>query len=127
MPASRKIKKIYYHKLIRDKVPDTMRNVPKEFAIRTLSRTEFRLELLRKVGEEASALPKLTKKEDIISEVGDVLDVLDEIRREYSIRPRELSLARLQAKKKKGGFQKRVFLIWSEKKKYKTNERRNRR
>lgn len=127
MPASRKIKKVYYHKLIRDRVPQTMQAKGKKFSVRTLTKAAFRRELLLKVGEEASALPALNTADAIASEMGDVLDVLDAIQKEFRISSVLLRKHRAQAMKRKGGFRKRVYLIWAQRDEYKTNERRSRR
>lgn len=121
------MKKVYYNKLIRDRVPVMMRAKGKKFSTRILSKAGFRRELLKKVGEEASALPKLKDIEEIASEMGDVLDVLDVIQKEFRISSTLLRKHRAAAMKKKGGFRKRVYLIWSQRDEYKTNERRNRR
>ena len=118
------MKRTYYRKLIRDKVPEKMRRLGKAFEVRTMARKEFRTELLKKVGEEASALPKLKKGKEIAPEIADVLDVLDEVRREFKIPAREIAKARKENEKKKGGFKKRVYLLWSQSDDYTTNERR---
>ncbi|PIV83738.1 MAG: hypothetical protein COW51_03305 [Candidatus Moranbacteria bacterium CG17_big_fil_post_rev_8_21_14_2_50_44_12] len=59
------MKKIFYQKLIRDKIPEKMTRVGAAFEIRHLGKKEFEKELLKKVGEEASGLPKAKKKEEI--------------------------------------------------------------
>jgi len=57
------MKKIFYQKLIRDKIPEKMTRVGAAFEIRHLGKKEFEKELLKKVGEEASGLPKAKKKD----------------------------------------------------------------
>lgn len=119
------IKKIHYHKLIRDRIPDVMRTNHARFKISTLNRKRFIKELLKKVGEEASALPALSKKSDITSELADTLDVIKAIQQTLKISDREVLTAQKTALKKKGWFNKRIFLSWAEDTGYRTNERRN--
>lgn len=115
----------YYNKLIRDKIPQIMGKKNVAYETKQLSLAEFRTELLKKVGEEASALPRLKSKEEITPELADTLDVIDEIKRTYKITDDEIKQAQAAAKRRKGGFKKRLFLFWSADNGYQTNERRN--
>lgn len=119
------MKRTYYRKLIRDKVPEKMRRMGKAFEVRTLTKKDFRTELLKKVGEEASALPRLRSATEIAPELADVLDVVSAILSEFKISQKTLAKAREENAKKKGGFKKRVYLVWSQSDDYTTNERRN--
>ena len=124
------MKKIYYNKLIRDRIPEKMTRAGAAYEVRKLGKKEFEKELLKKVGEEASGLLAVknrargrASKEDIIEELADVLDVAEEIRRHWKIK---LSCLRARQKEnalKKGGFKKRIYLVWSEDTGYRTNER----
>ncbi|MDP3964501.1 MAG: hypothetical protein Q8Q20_02455 [bacterium] len=119
-----KIVRIQYNKLIRDKVPDNIKTKGFDAKTRRLTLKEFKKELLKKVGEEASALPGLTRKSEIIDELADTIDVIEEILRTFKISKREIAVAQKKAMKKKGGFKKRIYLYWSEDSGYRTNERR---
>ncbi|MGB4076181.1 MAG: nucleoside triphosphate pyrophosphohydrolase [Minisyncoccia bacterium] len=117
--------KVHYNKLIRDKIPEKMDSVGAAYETRTLSEEEFEQALLRKVEEEASALPVATSREELIEELADVMDVIDEIKRLKSITNEEMTTAQIKTTGKKGGFKKRLFLLWSANDGYKTNENRN--
>ncbi|MFH0952453.1 MAG: nucleoside triphosphate pyrophosphohydrolase [Patescibacteria group bacterium] len=119
------MKRKYYNKLIRDKVPENMGRKDAAYETKKLNANEYRQELLKKVGEEASALPKCNNKEEIITELVDVEEVTDEIKRVFKITDNDLKEAREKGRRKKGGFKKRLFLFWSEDDGYQTNERRN--
>lgn len=119
------MRKIFYHKLIRDKIPDVMRKNGAAFKIKRLGKKAFVQALLTKVGEEASALPGQTKKSEIISELADTLDVIRAIQKVLKIPDREILKAQKAALKRKGWFDKKIFLFWSEDTGYRTNERRN--
>lgn len=117
------MKKRYYHKLIRDKVPVNMAAKGVAFRVRKLTTPEFRRELLKKVGEEASALPRLKKNTDIADELADTLDVIRAIQKTFGITNAQIRNAQKKAMNKKGGFNKRIYLYWSADSDYKTNER----
>jgi predicted house-cleaning noncanonical NTP pyrophosphatase (MazG superfamily) len=117
------MKRIYYNKLIRDKVPANMARKGVRFKVKTISGRTFKIELLKKVGEEASSLPQLTKRADITDELADTLDVINEIKRVFHITDAQIRAAQKKAFAKKGGFNKRVYLYWSEDTGYRTNER----
>ena len=95
------------------------------FMIKESIKPTFFKELLKKVGEEASALPGIRRKDELIKEIADVLDVIEEIKKAKKISTREITAAQKEAQKLKGGFKKRLFLVWSSDDEYKTNERTN--
>ena len=116
------MKKIYYNKLIRDKVPNTIKKRGSDLKSRKLKSKEFEKELLKKVYEEASGLLKVVNKKEVISELADVMDVIEEIKKLKKISTGEIKAQQKENQKKKGGFKKRLFLIWSSDDGYKTNE-----
>lgn len=118
------MKKIYYNKLIRDKIPERIEKSGGDFKIRKLKAKYFEKELIKKVGEEADGLLNVKTKKKLISELADVLDVIQEIKKFKGITNQQIKKARRESNKKKGGFKERLFLIWSSNTGYKTNERR---
>ena len=118
------MKKIFYRKLIRDRIPAKMDRVGAAYEIRRMGKNEFERELLKKVGEEASGLPNTKNKLEIIEELADILDVAEEVRKHWKIKPSCLRTKQKENALKKGGFRKKIFLVWSEDTGYKTNERR---
>ena len=52
------MKKIYYNKLIRDKIPEKIKKSGGDFKARKLKPKEFEKELIKKAGEEADGLRK---------------------------------------------------------------------
>jgi predicted house-cleaning noncanonical NTP pyrophosphatase (MazG superfamily) len=118
------MKKIFYRKLIRDRIPEKMDRVGAAYEIKKLNKIEFEKELLKKVEEEASGIPKAKNKKEIIEELADVLDVIKEIKRIKKIRPSDIKKAQKENTRKKGGFRKKIFLVWSEDTGYRTNEKR---
>lgn len=117
--------KVYYRKLIRDKIPERIKEAGAECETRVLADAEYVSALLAKAQEESSAFTTVKNREELIREMGDLLDVLDEIRRHYTITEEELHTVRTVEFERKGGFEKRLFLEWSSDDGYKTNEKRN--
>lgn len=118
------MKKIHYNKLIRDKIPEKIKNKGSDCRVRILEDEEFEQELLKKVGEEGSGLEAAESKQEIIEELADVLDVIDEIKKIKGITDVDIRAAQKKAYEKKGGFNEKIFLEWSSDDGYKTNERR---
>ena len=122
--TAKNIKKIHYNKLIRDGIPIIMDEKGVKYKISRLPKKRFKLELLKKIGEESSALPKLKNKKDIVNELADVIAVIDELKKIYKITDRDIKIELKNNYKKKRGFNKKLFLHWSQDTGYRTNERR---
>jgi len=116
------MEKIFYNKLIRDNIPDKMEKKGSAFEINTLGNEEFEEELIKKVEEEASGLQNSKSKEDFVAEIADIMDVVDEIKKIKNISNKEIKEKQKKNFEKKGGFDKKIFLVWSEKDDYKSNE-----
>ena len=118
------MRKIYYNKLIRDRVALGMKKRGVAFASRKLNQKEFEKALIRKVGEEAGGLGRAHSREELIDELADILNVIAEIRKLKKIKAGDLKKALRRNMETKGGFKKRIWLTWSADTGYKTNERR---
>lgn len=101
-----------------------MREAGAEFEVKKLGKQGFNQELIKKAEEEAGGMVSARNRKELIEEIGDVLDVIDEIKRLKKIKKSELDKARREAAKKKGGFKKKLFLVWSGDNGYRTNEKR---
>jgi len=117
------MKKIYYNKLIRDKIPEKIKKHGGDYKIKKLKGRGFELELLKKVGEEASGLLAAKTTKELVSELADVIDVIEEIKRLKKITNKQIKDAQKLNFEKKGGFTKKIFLFWSSDTGYKSNER----
>ena len=118
------IKKIYYHKLVRDKIPEIIKKSGGLAEFKKLTAKQFEKELLKKVGEESSALPGVKSRKELIDELADVTAVVDEVKKFKKITEKELRTAIDANMDRKGGFKKKLYLVWSEDTGYRTNENR---
>ncbi len=117
------MKKIYYNKLVRDKIPEKIKKHGGDFKVEKLKNKKYETELIKKVGEEASGLLNSKTKKELTSELADVLDVIEEIKKFKKIKNKEIESAQKLNFKIKGGFKKKLFLFWSSDTGYKSNER----
>jgi predicted house-cleaning noncanonical NTP pyrophosphatase (MazG superfamily) len=108
-------KKIFYRKLVRDKIPEVIKENGGEFRVRILKKEEFDKELRKKVVEEAKELMK-ARKNEVINELVDILELLKTIARYHGVEFKEVDKYRREKKMKRGGFRKKLFLVWSSEK-----------
>jgi predicted house-cleaning noncanonical NTP pyrophosphatase (MazG superfamily) len=107
------VKKKYYHqKLIRDKIPEIIKSTGDDFETRILVKTEFEKELKKKLTEETKELEK-APKEKLVNELADVLELAKSISAYYKIPFSAVEKYQEEKRKKRGGFKKRLFLVWS--------------
>lgn len=108
-------KVIKYNKLIRDRIPEIIKEAGWLPTVRTLKRSEFLNATKKKVLEEAEELIQSKDKKGIIDEIIDIQELLDVLASETGLT--KLGVKKLQSakRKKRGGFKKRLFLIKEEK------------
>ena len=130
-------KKIKYRKLIRDKIPnkivkdeDVLRyslkpidmfELPSVFADKVIEEADEVAKALINYTNEAHSFTAVWEKEEelkskLVEEIGDLLDVVDAIRKKYEIKKEDVKAARKEKNKKNGGFTKEYFLDWVERK-----------
>ncbi len=114
--------RIYYNKLVWDNVPDLIREKGKDCEVRTLADDEFEIELMKKVEEEASALPETASRQELIDELADVVTCVEYIKELKNITELELADALERHARRKGRFEKKLYLVWSSDSTYETNE-----
>ena len=104
----------YHKKLVRDKIPEIIKANNHEYETKVLSKKEFERELKKKLLEEAKELVKAPKKE-LINELSDILELIKSIASHYKIDFQKVEKYQIEKREKRGGFKKKLFLIWSTK------------
>jgi predicted house-cleaning noncanonical NTP pyrophosphatase (MazG superfamily) len=99
-----------HNMLVRDNIPDMIRGRGGVAKVRKLNVAEYKKALLDRLVKEAEEVQHATDKLEFIVELADVEEVLRTIIETYKIDRSELTRARNQKRKEKGGFQKRFFL-----------------
>ena len=106
------MKKIYCNKLIRDRIPEVIIQKGGKYEARVLLKKEFEKELKKKLLEESKEILEAPKKE-MINELSDVLEIIKSIASYYKIDFKKVEKYQIKKRKERGGFLKKLFLIWS--------------
>lgn len=107
--------KIFYNKLVRDKVKEKLvsKTVAHEMRILT-DKNEFQQELCKKVEEEAFELARVNSREAFLSEYADLMVVLDALTRELEFSEADIRLAMEESIAQKGLYREQLYLQWSD-------------
>ena len=117
------MKRIYYNKLVRDGIKDKIEAKGEACEVRIIKDTdEFQQELLKKITEEASALARVSSRDEFLSEYADLMIVLDALTALMEFSEADIKTAMEENIAKKGFYKLRHFLHWSEDSDYKSNE-----
>jgi predicted house-cleaning noncanonical NTP pyrophosphatase (MazG superfamily) len=100
-----------YNKLVRDGIPEIIRESGLGVETKELSQEEIVKELLKKVVEEATELSEAEGSEEIAKEMSDVLEVLHSLSERLGISMEEVEQLRQLRAAKRGRFEKGTFLI----------------
>jgi predicted house-cleaning noncanonical NTP pyrophosphatase (MazG superfamily) len=107
------MKKYYHKKLIRDQIPEIIESNKGKYETRVLNDSEFESELKKKLLEEVNELLSAKKGEEL-NELADVLEITKALASHYKISFDKLQKYQLEKRRKRGGFKKKLFLIWSD-------------
>lgn len=99
-----------YNKLVRDNIPEIIKQSGKDCDVRTLTTREFKRALVTKVVEEGQELMQANNKHEMVDELGDLYEVIETLMMVYKIDKREIDNHRIKKNMTKGGFEHRVFL-----------------
>ena len=117
------MKKVYYNKLVRDRIKEKIEGKGEACSIRPIEDIdEFIQELLKKIIEESDALAHSRTRTEFLSEYADLMVVLDALTATLEISEADIKVAISENVEKKGLFKLRHFLHWSEDGSYKSNE-----
>jgi len=106
---------IKYNKLIRDRIPEIIKEAGGKPAVKKLKKGDFLNALKKKVLEEARELIRAKDKKGIINEIVDIQELLDALALEIRLSKPKIKKLQATKRKKRGGFKKRLFLIKEEK------------
>lgn len=95
-----------YYKLVRDKVPELIRNSGLEPRFRYLEEDEYRTVLREKLVEEAMEFAESGSREELV----DLWEVFQANLKDAGISPDTLARLALEKRNNRGGFEHRVFL-----------------
>jgi predicted house-cleaning noncanonical NTP pyrophosphatase (MazG superfamily) len=101
---------IEYNKLVRDRIPEIIRENDIECEIVVLSDTEYckalRLKLIEEAGEVAEA-----EGENLVAELADLYEVIDALMASCGIARDEVLNAQAKRRETRGGFAQKIMLL----------------
>ena len=83
-----------------------------EYETRVIGSDEYEKELKKKLVEEAREVREASK-EELVNELSDVLELTKSIATHYKIPFSKVEKFQEEKRKKRGGFKKKLFLLWS--------------
>jgi len=106
------MEKYNHNKLVRDRIPEIIKESGNTYEARVLDDVEYEKELKKKLVEESKEVSKASQGK-ILNELADVLQLIKSISSHYKISFSEVVRNQIEKKKKRGAFSKKIFLIWS--------------
>ena len=99
-----------YNKLVRDNIPEIIKNNNGEPYTRILNEVEYKDELEKKLLEECNEVINAKESKDRVEELADVMEIIFSLARLEDKSLYEIQEVMLDKRKKRGGFEKRVYL-----------------
>ncbi len=99
-----------HHKIVRDKIPDIIAARGAKVEHRIMPVDDFARLLRQKMVEESQEVVDAKTYEEMVAELGDVLDVIAALQHVVGIPDDMLVEARQKKNAERGGFEKRIFL-----------------
>ena len=100
-----------YHKLVRDRIPAIIAESGRQCRTTVLTEPAFRAALLAKLVEEAQEV-QAAPPEELLTEMADVLEVLDTILTTHGFTLAQVQAIQQQRHQTRGGFESRLQLDW---------------
>ncbi|AGK53636.1 nucleoside triphosphate pyrophosphohydrolase [Bacillus sp. 1NLA3E] len=100
-----------HNKLVRDRIPEIIKNDGKKFSTRILNNDEYTKELKKKSFEELEEYMNTENTEDAIEELADVLEIIHALAEYHGVSIERVEEARKKKAEKRGGFKEKIFLI----------------
>ena len=102
-----------HNKLIRDRIPEIIRQAGRECEVETMSLKDYHQALLNKLVEEAKEAVE-ADPDNLVEELADVYEVIDAIIANLGIDKDTVLTKQGQKRQNKGGFTKKLRLLWTE-------------
>lgn len=100
-----------YNKLVRDRIPEVIKNTGKKFKTRILNTEEYITELKNKSFEELEEYVNTNNDEDAVEELADLLEIIHALAEYHGASIETVEEVRKQKAEKRGGFKEKIFLI----------------
>ena len=102
-----------YNKLVRDRIPEIIRQQGLDCEVIRLSESEYRQALREKLIEEAKEASRAGDR-DLVRELADLCEVIDAMMAAYGISQEIVNVERERKRQERGCFSERLQLLWVE-------------
>jgi len=99
-----------YNKLIRDRIPEIIAKDGNTADIIILSEESFKQAIKEKLIEEATEVLNADNRDEVLSELADLQEVMDTIKQMYNINTLEVNTIQAVKALQRGKFEKRLYL-----------------
>ena len=99
-----------YNKLIRDRIPEIIAKDGNTADIIILSEESFKQAIKEKLIEEANEVCDADNRDEVLSELADLQEVMDTIKQMYNINTLEVNTIQAVKALQRGKFEKRLYL-----------------
>ena len=109
--------RIEYMKLVRDRIPEIIRDTGKSYSASRLNEESYIAALAGKLVEEAMECEKAVADEsdvDIVKELADLSEVLESLMAVLGIEDETVRTIQAQRRTDRGSFSERILLEWVE-------------
>ena len=103
-----------HNKLVRDRIPEIIRNSGNNCETTSLSNLDYIEALREKLVEEANEAA-IASPEELAQELADVMEVMDALMAATGIEPKKVRKIQQEKRSRRGGFDNRIKLFWTEK------------
>jgi len=103
-----------HNKLVRDKIPDILARSQSQYLVEQMTEVEYLQALREKLVEEAQEAANASQ-EEILFELADLYEVIDTLALANNLTKETIIAAQQKKREEKGGFEKRIRLLWTEK------------
>ncbi|USR89954.1 nucleoside triphosphate pyrophosphohydrolase [Phormidium yuhuli AB48] len=101
---------VFPQKLVRDRIPEIIKNSGKPCQIEYLNPEDYRQALRDKLIEEAQEAAQ-AQDDHLLSELADLQEVIDALLSSYEISPESLKQRQQQRQQERGGFAQQIRLL----------------
>lgn len=100
-----------YNKLVRDRIPEVIKQTAKSFTTRTLTDSEYIKELKKKAFEELEEYIQAKENNEAIEELADLLEIIHALSECHGASISEVENVRANKAQELGRFKEKIFLI----------------
>lgn len=101
---------IIYNKLVRDRIPEIIKNDNKKCKIKILDDEQYVIELKNKLDEELAEYKQAKNNSEALEELADILELMHALAKTHESNIGEVENIRQRKAEARGGFQEKVFL-----------------